>query len=91
MDIILTSPQQLRELINECLNNKPVEAQQLTTKPEKQYAYSIREAANWFHVSTVTFQDWKNHGFVKCVQHGRKLIIDIPGTLELLSTKKGTL
>lgn len=58
------------------------------SEPIKQNAYSIREGAEFFHVSPVTFQSWKNSGFVKYTQHGRKLIIDLPGTLELLNTKK---
>jgi hypothetical protein len=58
------------------------------SEPQKQYAYSIRECSEYFHVSPVTFQMWKNSGFVKYTQHGRKLIIDLPGTLELLNNKK---
>jgi hypothetical protein len=61
---------------------------QVFTDPQTHYAYSIAEAAKYFHVSQVTFQMWKNSGFVKYTQHGRKLIIDLPGTLELLGTKK---
>ena len=54
----------------------------------KQYAYSIREGAEFFHVSKVTFQVWKNKGLVSHTQIGRKLIIDLNGTLELLSVRK---
>lgn len=54
----------------------------------KQTAYSIREGADFFHVSPVTFMNWKRKGLVKYTQVGRKLIIDLPGTMELLSAKK---
>lgn len=84
-ELIITTPQQLREIITECLNIRPVEIK--TEEPTKKYAYSIREGANEFHVSTVTFQDWKNRGLVKYIQQGRKLIIDLPGTMELLKNQ----
>ena len=56
--------------------------------PVKQFAYSIKEASLYFHVSTVTFQAWKNRGLVKYIQTGRKLIIDLTATMEGLSMKK---
>lgn len=60
-------------------------------EPQKQFAYSIKEAAEYFHISPVTCQSWKNKGYVKYRQQGRKLIIDLQGTLDLLgSKKKGT-
>ncbi len=68
------------------VTNPPQQIQVST--PQKLFAYSIKEAAEFFHVSPVTFQDRKNKGFVKFTQHGRKCIIDLPGTLELLNNKK---
>ena len=86
-ELIITTPLQLKQIINECLNERPAEPQQ-TVEPQKKYAYSIQEGADEFHVSTVTFQAWKNKGLVKYIQQGRKLIIDLPGTMELLAKKK---
>ena len=87
IELILTTPEELRQIINECLNEKPAESIQ-PVEPQKKNAYSIKEGAEYFHVSTVTFQLWKNKGFVKYIQQGRKLIIDIPGTMELLACRR---
>jgi hypothetical protein len=66
----------------------PIPQQNQVNVPQKQFAFSIKESADFFQCSPVTFQKWKNSGFVKYSQIGRKLIIDLPGTLELLGNKK---
>lgn len=86
-ELILTTPEQLRQIIRDCLNERT--EPQLPEEPQKKYAYSIREAAKELHVSTVTFQSWKNAGLVDYIQQGRKVIIDIPGTIELLANNRG--
>ena len=86
-ELIITTPFQLKQIISECLSEMRAEPQQ-PLEPQKKYAYSIKEGADEFHVSTVTFQSWKNKGLVKYIQQSRKLIIDIPGTIELLEKKK---
>jgi len=91
MELIITTPENLRFEVETAVSRalaKQQPQQSLVLEPQKQYAYSIKEAAQHFHVSPVTLQSWKNTGFVKYSQHSRKLIIDLPGTLELLGTKK---
>mgnify|MGYP006292656053 CR=1 FL=1 len=56
----------------------------LSEQKKSQYAYSIKEAADHFRVSTVTFQKWKNEGIVHYAQYGRKLIIDLEKTMKNL-------
>lgn len=53
----------------------------------KQFAYSIKEGAEKFGVSSPTFQKWKNDGYVSYAQNGRSLIIDIPDTMQLLKNR----
>ncbi len=90
MELIITTPENLKieveAAVSRALANQA--PQQQTKVPQKEFAYSIKEGADFFQCSPVTFQSWKNSGFVKYTQHGRKLIIDLPGTLELLNTKK---
>lgn len=90
MEFILTTPENLRleveNAVSRALAN--IQPRPEPKEPQKQFAYSIKEGADFFQCSPVTFQSWKNSGYVKYTQHGRKLIIDLPGTLELLDNKK---
>ena len=75
-------------IVKEVIANQPIQTP-IIKESQKQFAYSIREGADFFHICQPTFQRWKNEGFVKYTQHGRKLIIDLDGTMELLNSKKG--
>jgi hypothetical protein len=59
----------------------------LTPEPEK-FAYSVKEAAEYFHICPVTFFQWKKKGLVKYTQYGRKFIIDLNGTMENLQKRE---
>lgn len=62
-----------------------------TKQPEKQapkIAHSIKDGAEYFHVSLPTFQAWKNKGLVSYQQQGRKLFIDLDETMKLLGNRR---
>jgi hypothetical protein len=82
----LTTGELMTAIRTEVMANLP-QPQQIQ-ETQKQFAHSIKEASVFFYCSPVTFQRWKNEGFVKYTQHGRKLIIDLDGTMELLNSKR---
>jgi hypothetical protein len=90
MELIITTPETLRFEVEAAVSRALANQQprKETIEQQKQHAYSIKEGADFFKCSPVTFQRWKNEGYVKYVQHGRKLVIDLQGTLELLNTNK---
>jgi excisionase family DNA binding protein len=81
MDIILTTPDQLKAIISECLANQastapPVQAETTT------YLYSINELAKFLNCSPVTAQRLKNSGKIRFSQFGRKCIFSTEEILE---------
>ena len=87
--IIYLTTEELVSVISSAIkSNLHLPQQSVNIESKKQFAYSIVEAANYFSCCPATFQSWKNKGYVKYVQHGRKLIIDLQGTIDLLNKKK---
>jgi hypothetical protein len=90
MEFILTTPEQLKQIVNECLEshknliqgNTPV---QLPDQPE--YLHSIKELADFLGCSTTKAQDLKNKKKIRCRQFGRKVIFIASEVLEDLKRK----
>jgi hypothetical protein len=92
MNEFILSPIKIGDLDSLIQNavEKALKAQTPAPLPEpEKFAYSIKEAADYFRVCPVTFHQWKKKGLVKHVQHGRKLIIDLNGTMANLQKRKG--
>jgi hypothetical protein len=92
MDLILTTPEQLRLIVSDCLTeiyDKHHKFQEESPKSENhRYEYSTKGASMRLGISEVTFQKWKNARLFKYTQIGRKCIYDIPSILEDLSRNK---
>lgn len=86
-EIIVTTPDQLKQIINECLNERKTEPTPAPQQEQNKYLYSIRELADFLHVSIVTAQKIKNSGSIRYVQHGRKLIFN---TLQIMEDLQKT-
>ena len=80
----------VRELI-EIINCKTQAEPSPAPQQEKpQYLYSIRELADFLHVSAVTAQKIKNSGTIRYTQVGRKLIFNTLQIMEdLVKTGRG--
>ena len=86
-EIIVITPDQLRKIINECLAERQPEPAPAPTQEKTQYLYSIRQLAEFLHVSTVTAQKIKNSGTIRYTQVGRKLIFNTLQIMEDLENK----
>jgi len=75
--VILTTPEELEDLILRCLqkidSTATPEKEKITDSSEK-YIYSIVGLAKFMGCSKVTAQKLKNSGRVKCYQVGRKIM-----------------
>ncbi len=87
-EIIVTTPDQLKQIINECLNERKTELTPASQQEQQtKYLYSIKELANFLHVSIVTAQKIKNSGSIRYIQHGRKIIFNTLQIMEDLQKK----
>ena len=77
---------ELIEIINNKTQPEPIPAPQ---QDQTLYLYSIRELADFLHVSVVTAQKIKNSGTIHYTQVGRKLIFNSLQIMEDLAKKKG--
>ena len=88
-ELILTSQENLRQLITECLNKNNQLSIPITQPEPVKFLYSISELAKFLNCSTVTAQKIKNSGRIRYKQIGRKLIFNTVEVLEdLAKTKK---
>jgi len=75
--VILTTPDELEDLILRCLQKIDTaaipEKEKVVDNSEK-YIYSIVGLAKFMGCSKVTAQKFKNSGKVKCYQVGRKIM-----------------
>lgn len=73
MELIVTTPQELRTILGDCL--KEYEQSKTTTAPQpEKYLYSIIELAGLLHCSVAKAQALKNSGKIRFKQYGRKVI-----------------
>lgn len=87
-EIILTTPEELREILNECLTNRNP-APQLTTEPEPpKLLHSIHALASFLGCSDVTAFKLKKSGKIRYRQFGRKLVFNTVEILEDLNKRK---
>ena len=87
-EIILTTPEELREILNECLVNRNP-APQLTTEPEPHILlHSIHALASFLGCSDVTAFKLKKSGKIRYRQFGRKLVFNTAEVLEDLNKKR---
>ena len=77
---------ELIEIINCKTQAEPIPAPQ---QDQTLYLYSIRELADFLHVSVVTAQKIKNSGTIHYTQVGRKLIFNTMQIMDDLQKKKG--
>jgi hypothetical protein len=87
MDVIVTTPDQLRQIVSECLDNHkttPAPAPQ----PEAKFLYSIVQLAEFLDCSPVTAQKLKNSGKIRYKQFGRKCVFNSLEILEDLNHKR---
>lgn len=84
MDLIVTTPDQLRQIVTECLTNfNP--AQVPAPQPETKFIYTIKGLAEFLNCSLVTAQKLKNSGKIRFKQFGRKCVFSTTEILEDIS------
>ena len=91
MDIILTTPEQLKEIIKDCLESYTFDNPDTKNKeaiPQEEYLYSIKELAKFLGCSTTKAQELKNKRIIRYRQYGRKLIFLRSEVLEDLYNNK---
>ena len=81
-ELILTTPHQLRQIINDCLNERPV--QKLPEKNQKPIK-GIHALAEFLGISPVTAQSLKNSGKIPYSQFGRIILFDGENVIKTLS------
>jgi hypothetical protein len=84
-EIILTTPEQLEDIIKRCLSSHNATPIQEEVRSEATYLRSIRELADFLDCSIVTAQKLKNSGKIRYKQYGRKVIFNTVEVLEDLS------
>lgn len=87
-EIILTTPNELREILNECLANRDVEPKQIQEPEPPKLLYSIHALASFLGCSNMTAFKLKKSGRVRYMQFGRKLVFNSAEVLEDLKKKK---
>jgi phosphoribosylanthranilate isomerase len=88
-EVILTTPDQLRQIINECLAAIKPEPLQTLNQEQPKYAHSLRELADFLGCSIVTAFKLKESGKIRFQQFGRKLIFNCSEVLEDLKKTGG--
>ena len=87
-EIILTTPEQIKEIVKECLENHiPKQSHNLEIN-EPKLLYSIRELAAFLGCSLVTAQKLKNSKKIRYKQFGRKCVFNTNEILEDLDKGK---
>jgi len=81
-ELIITSPEKLKQLISECFNESRQNAPKSLTKSEPKYLYSLKELAESLGCSVLTAFKLKNSGKIRFTQYGRKLIFNLDFVLE---------
>lgn len=87
-EIILTTPDELREILNECLAKRNPEPQHTAALEPPKLLYSIHELASFLGCSDVTAFNLKKSGKIRYRQFGRKLVFNTSEILEDLNRKK---
>jgi len=83
-NIILTTPEQLEDIINKCLS-KYIATPNPEPKSEPEsvkFLYSLKELAEFLACSVVTAQKLKNSGRIRYKQYGRKVIFNASQILQ---------
>jgi len=91
MELILTTPEQLKEIIKDCMKtyiSNNTEANNPEALPQERYLRSIKELAEFLGCSTTKAQELKNKGVIRYRQYGRKLIFIVSEVLEDLNNNK---
>ena len=85
--IIISSPQQIKSILKECLDeNQPT--QPILPTREAEFLYSIRELAEFLNCSLSTAQKLKNSGKIRYSQFGRKCVFNSEHIIEDLKKEK---
>ena len=89
-EFILTTRNELREILSECLANRNP-AQQVIAPPDPpNLLFSIHELASFLGCSDVTAFKLKKSGKIRFKQFGRKLVFNAAEVLEVEKTVKMT-
>ena len=88
MDLIVTTPEKLKEIIIDCLNEQSNTPLSNDKAHEPKMLHSIKELANFLNCSVVTAQKLKNSRKIRYHQYGRKVVFNTQHILEDLNKKK---
>lgn len=85
MELIVTTREDLQNIVRECLNDfQPAPA----PAPAPELIFSIQGLADFLNCSPVTAQRLKNSGKIRYKQFGRKVVFNPAEVLEDLNRKK---
>lgn len=87
MEFILTTPEEMKSIIEKCLSKYQPQIQPEVKEPPR-YFHSLQELADFIGCSVVTAHKLKKSGRIRCTQYGRKLIFNSAEVLEDLNKKK---
>ena len=87
-EFILTTPNELREILNECLANRNPAPPLAPALDPPRLLYSISELADFLGCSDVTAFKLKKSGKIRYRQFGRKLVFSTDELLEDIRTIK---
>ena len=87
-EIILTTPERLKEIINDCLNEPSLYQSSKEKKTEPVLLYSIKQLSEFLNCSQVTAQKLKNSRKIRFKQFGRKCVFNTAEILEDLNTPR---
>lgn len=87
-EIILTTPDKLREILTDCLATQNSTAEDSKEQKPPKLLHSIRELASFLGCSNVTAFNLKKSGKIRYRQFGRKLIFNTEEILDDLNKRK---
>ena len=87
--VIVTTRNELKSIINECLVEVPKVIPETPVPDSQQFLYSISELASFLSCSVGTAQKLKNSGKIRYKQFGRKCVFNTLEVLEDINKRKG--
>ena len=87
MEIIVITPEQLKQIILDCLSAILVKDEKTITEPSK-YLHSIKDLSEFLGCSKATAHKIKKSGILRYSQIGRKILFNTREIMEDLTTRQ---
>ncbi|MBE0674457.1 MAG: DUF3853 family protein [Bacteroidales bacterium] len=87
MELIVTTPEQLKQIVTDCLKSHTPATSPSPPTEQPMHLYSIKELAEFLGCSTTKAQELKNKKKIRYRQFGRKVIFVASEVMEDLKRK----